>query len=91
MTGISLPVHFSSGDDCEEFLVKIKTFVKNTGAEAPALISLPIPSSALVLACLKRASPLPSEFWREPIIAKIEAQSNTSNGKKSVSKRAKKP
>lgn len=48
----------------------MKQFVENTKEIVGHRISMDIPKSVYILACIKNNSPLPSEFWRNTIFKK---------------------
>jgi len=73
--GICLPTHFS-GDDGELALTRtLRSFIDQTRQAYPFELPIGVPPSALVLACIKHVSPLPSEFWRAGLFgAKTSAE-----------------
>ena len=74
--GVSLPAHFTANEADAAFVAALRKFVDNTRKEAASVLLPATPPSALVLACQKHVSPLPSEFWRGPLFGKsaTEAQ-----------------
>lgn len=65
--GVSLPTHFSLENDETAFPLALRRFIENSRKDAPEVLLPRMPPSALVLACLKHVSALPSEFWRRPL------------------------
>jgi hypothetical protein len=62
--GVSVPAHFSGEENELALPATLRRFVQNT-RQRMSLQNVPrVPTSVLVLACLKFNSPLPSEFWR---------------------------
>lgn len=64
LDGVCLPTHFTNGEGELAIQVTLKKFIENGRKEYPLNVSTGGPTSIFVLACLKHASPLPSEFWR---------------------------
>jgi hypothetical protein len=69
MDGVSVPAHFTGGEGASSLPRAIRRFIDNT-RKPLTLSKVPrVPTSVLVLACLKFGSPLPSEFWRVQLFA----------------------
>lgn len=73
--GIALPVHFSDGEGEQAFNVSLRRFVEKSSAESPQAWKPGVPSSVFVLACIKRTSPLPNDFWRALLFPRADSVS----------------
>lgn len=69
--GTSLPTHFSDDDESGSFLKNLRAFIDNSRKECSFQLLPWTPPSALVLACIKNASPLPNEFWRRTLFGPV--------------------
>jgi hypothetical protein len=69
--GICMPVHFTGGEGDLALPRTLKKFIDRSRQEYPFNWPLGAPPSALVLACIKHISPLPSEFWRVGLFGQV--------------------
>jgi hypothetical protein len=72
--GVSLPAYFSLDADETAFPAALRRFIENSRKESSQVLLPATPPSALVLACQKHVSALPSEFWRGPLFGAVGAQ-----------------
>jgi hypothetical protein len=72
--GVSLPAYFSLTAEETPFPSALRRFVENTRKESPIVLLPATPPSALVLACQKHVSALPSEFWRGPLFGAARSE-----------------
>ena len=70
--GTSLPAHFSDDNENGSFTKNLRAFIDNSRKEFSFHLLPWTPPSALVLACIKNVSPLPSEFWRRTLFGPVE-------------------
>jgi hypothetical protein len=95
--GVALPAHFTSGEDLQLFSKQIRDFVQNTRQLAKWGSLGGAPHSLYILSCMKRVSPLPSEFWRTPLYGTLKtkktSESDRMQGKqgRKTSKKSTKP
>lgn len=66
-TGITLTAFDSEAISEESSVKAIEEHVTNSRAKFPFSIPDDLPKAALVLACIRHRSPLPSEFWRSVV------------------------
>jgi hypothetical protein len=66
-----MPVHFTGGEGDLALPRTLKKFIDRSRQEYPFNWPLGAPPSALVLACIKHISPLPSEFWRVGLFGQV--------------------
>jgi hypothetical protein len=80
--GVGLPAYFTGGEGDLALAQTLRRFVTGSRKEYPFTLPLGVPPSALVLACIKHVSPLPSEFWRAGLfdVAVDKEQPATENG-----------
>lgn len=76
--GVSLPAYFSLDADETIFPSALRRFIENSRKESSEVLLPATPPSALVLACQKHLSPLPSEFWRGPLFGSLKSQGESS-------------
>lgn len=74
--GECVTVRFSAGEDEPadgSLLNSIRQFVDVTRRERPFNWECAVPMSVAVLACLRHGTPLPPEFWRQPIFGDLKS------------------
>jgi hypothetical protein len=75
--GVSLPAYFSLSADETAFPAALRRFIENSRKESSQVLLPATPPSALVLACQKHVSALPSEFWRGPLFGALGEQGSS--------------